>query len=75
MKNIADLNLPNFTKCSRHTWNDTTLLLFQQLESFSFISIWYGVLFQINVASKYMQSQNFDWCNSSKLAAGFREIL
>jgi len=47
----------------------------QQLQDFSFFSIWCGILQQIYVISKYVLSQNFDWWNSKELTTGFHEIL
>jgi len=47
----------------------------QQLQDFSFFSTWYGILQQINVVSKCVLSQNFDWWNSKELTTGFHEFL
>lgn len=52
--------------------------LSNQLKDFGFIVslvVWYDILFQINVISKFMQKSNFDVCNSVMLIEGCYNFL
>jgi hypothetical protein len=56
---------------------DEAVTLYQHLEEFSFLvclTVRHGVLFQINVVSKYMKTRNFDVSNSVELLEGCHEF-